>query len=405
MQNTPFLKAITSALAKGPMSQKAQDQRDDAHKVETATDAKDVFVFHSEVAVERGSGGWTPPEGGWTGGNGGWTPPEGGWGGGGWSPPEGGWGGGGGWTPPEDGWGGGGGWTPPEDGWGGDWSPPNGGWGGGDWSPDWLLPVEVTIMVNGIERTFGITMPKDFDPAQLYAGIMTFHGGGESGTDPVTMAGLADWSDYDSPPQFIEIYPVGMGDTWGWDPNDDPFNDLEFVAALIDELITNWNLDPEALFAAGISAGGNMVQRLALEMPEFFAGYGVVVSSLTDAMVAEATASQVDEPMIIFHGTDDAVVPYEGIDGWQGQPVLYSAEETAEFWAEHNDTEMGEFIELPDSTDDGTTVLYRTSVDGSVAHYVVVGGDHSWPGSIETSAQDIDASQLIVEFFSDYGLY
>lgn len=349
-----------------------------------AKDTTEATIFGSGSAdtVREGRGGdrdwgggsWSPPEGGW-------TPPEGGW-----SPPD------GGWTPPD------GGWSPPD----GGWQPPDTGGGGIDL--DWLLPVEVTIEVDGVLRSFGITMPKDFDPGQLYAGIMTFHGGGETANDPITMAGLADWSDYENPPEFIEIYPIGLGDTWGWDPNEDPFNDLAFVEALVDELIANWNLDPEALFAAGISAGGSMVQRLALEVPELFAGYGVVVSSLTEAMTANAVASDVDEPMIIFHGTEDAFVPYEGYYTWQGDPILYSGEEMAEFWAEWNESEMGEFAMLPDTADDGMEVMMRTSLDGSIAHYVVVGGDHSWPGSLETSAQDIDASQLIVEFFADYGL-
>ena len=292
---------------------------------------------------------------------------------------------------------------------GSSWTGGGGSWTGGDGSGggldlDWLLPVEVTIMVDGVERSFGIIMPKDFDASATYSGIMTFHGGGSVGTDAAAMAGLADFSSYENPPQFIEIFPQATVDGWAWEPGDSWADDIGFVEALIDELVANWNLDAGALFAAGMSAGGSMVQRLALEVPELFAGYAVVVSSVTATMTANAVASATDEPMIFFHGTEDMSVPYEGYYDWQGNPILYSAEEGVEFFASLNETEMGEFILLPDVADDGMTALMRVSDDGSIQHYVIEGGDHSWPGSLDDSPQDIDASQLMVDFFSDYGL-
>ena len=334
--------------------------------------------------------GWTGGGGGggWTGGSGGgWT--GGGGGGGGWTG-----GSGGGWTG-----GGGGGWT------GGGGTDGGTGDGGGGIDLDWLLPVEVTIMVDGVERSFGIIMPKDFDASATYSGIMTFHGGGTMGTDPTAMAGLADWSSYENPPQFIEIFPMATQQGWAWDADDTWTDDVAYVEALVDELVANWNLDASALFAAGISAGGSMVQKLALEVPELFAGYGVVVSSLKATMEASAVASATDEPMIFFHGTADTSVPYDGYYDWWGNPILYSAEETVEFFASLNETEMGEFILLPDVADDGMTALMRVSDDGSIQHYVIEGGDHSWPGSLDDSPQDIDASQLMIDFFSEYGLF
>lgn len=328
------------------------------------------------------AGSWSGSDGsGWTGGGGGWT----GGSGGGWTG-----GGGGGWT-------GGGGTDGGTDGGTGD--------GGGGIDLDWLLPVEVTIMVDGVERSFGIIMPKDFDASATYSGIMTFHGGGTMGTDPTAMAGLADWSSYENPPQFIEIFPMATQQGWAWDADDTWTDDVAYVEALVDELVANWNLDASALFAAGISAGGSMVQKLALEVPELFAGYGVVVSSLKATMEASAVASATDEPMIFFHGTADTSVPYDGYYDWWGNPILYSAEETVEFFASLNETEMGEFILLPDVADDGMTALMRVSDDGSIQHYVIEGGDHSWPGSLDDSPQDIDASQLMIDFFSEYGLF
>lgn len=387
----------------------AEDMRPAPQALSDIDGGADDFVFRLEAAApldqripaETGedspdTGRWIDGESSWTGGGGSWTGGDGsggGWtggSGGGWT---GGDGSGGGWT------GGGGGWTG-GDGSGGGWT----GGGGGGIDLDWLLPVEVTIMVDGVERSFGIIMPKDFDPSAAYSGIMTFHGGGSVGTDAAAMAGLADFSSYDNPPQFIEIFPQATVDGWAWEPGDSWADDIGFVEALIDELVANWNLDAGALFAAGMSAGGSMVQRLALEVPELFAGYAVVVSSVTATMTANAVASATDEPMIFFHGTEDMSVPYEGYYDWQGNPILYSAEEGVEFFASLNETEMGEFILLPDVADDGMTALMRVSDDGSIQHYVIEGGDHSWPGSLDDSPQDIDASQLMVDFFSDYGL-
>ncbi|SMY08809.1 alpha/beta hydrolase family esterase [Flavimaricola marinus] len=360
----------------------------------------DTFNFDPDATGPRGSGsyaigdgsGWT--SGSWTAGDGwtrgdGWT---GGGGGGGWTG-----GGGGGWTPGS----GGGGWTPGE-GWTGG--------GGGGWTPgevedalDALEPLIVTIMVDGVERSFGIIMPADYDPDMVYSAIMTFHGGGTVGTDPNAMAALTGFSSYENPAQFIEVYPIAAGDTWGWDPDDSPYDDIAFIEALAEELVANYSVDPDNLYAAGVSGGGMMVQSLALEVPELFAGYAVVAANMMEVLEAEAVVSATDEPIIIFHGTDDPGQPYDGISGWQGKTIMYGSEESADYWADRNDTEMGEYVALPDTVDDGMSVSVSMSLDGTVAHYVVEGGGHTWPGSLPDSAQDISASELIVDFFSDFG--
>jgi polyhydroxybutyrate depolymerase len=369
----------------------------------------DSFVFNLDASTERGGSSWTGGTGGGLSGIGsggftpggnssGWTP--GGGGTGGWTPP----GGGGGWTPP----GGGGGWTPP--GGGGDGGGTGGGDGGGDgggggpYVP--TAPQIVTIMVDGIERSFGIILPENYDPDMIYSAIMTFHGGGTTGQDPQSMASLTQFSGFDNPPEFIEIYPIAEGDTWGWDPAKSPYDDVGFIEALVAEVTANWSVDPENIYAAGMSAGGMMVQSLALEVPDLFAGYAVVAANMMASMEAEAVASVADVPMVIFHGSEDPTQPYNGIIGWKGNTFMYGSEESAEFWAEQNDTTMGAYVALPDTTDDGMTVMMATSLDGSIEHYIVVGGGHSWPGALLGEAtQDIDASQLMIEFFQDQGFY
>lgn len=281
----------------------------------------------------------------------------------------------------------------------------------------WRGPQEVVITHDGIERTFIIDVPKTFnpnDPSQSYAAVLAFHGGEK---DALGMAGITGFSVVGNERDFIAAYPSAVTDQWndGRETTQTGIDDVGFVQAMIAELAGNWMVDTGRIFATGVSSGGMFVQRLATEVPELFQGYGVVSANLP-APLEGAAHSDVDEPMIFFHGTQDQFMPYEGgtmrggYNGLGAGGTVLGGEATADYWALQNETVMGSFEELPDIADDGMTSSRRVSQDGSVAHYVVDGGDHQWPGMTNWfgyspgTTQDINATEIMVDFFSDYGL-
>jgi len=119
---------------------------------------------------------------------------------------------------------------------------------------------------------------------------------------------------------------------------------------------------------------------------------------------------------VFFNSTEDRYMPFEGgrvIGGFNGVGAggdVLGSLATADYWADQNDTEMGVFEQMPDIADDGMTTAYRMSDDGTIHQYVTYGGDHQWPGLDPSSGygnaatQDINASDIILDFFEEYGL-
>jgi polyhydroxybutyrate depolymerase len=125
-------------------------------------------------------------------------------------------------------------------------------------------------------------------------------------------------------------------------------------------------------------------------------------------------------PVLLIHGTQDPLVPWDGGDVQvfrRKRGRVLSASETVAFWVKHNGCAPTPVITYEPDQDptDGTKVRreeYRSGKDGSeVLLYAVEGGGHTWPGGwqylperiIGKTCRDLQASEVIWEFFKRYG--
>jgi polyhydroxybutyrate depolymerase len=108
--------------------------------------------------------------------------------------------------------------------------------------------------------------------------------------------------------------------------------------------------------------------------------------------------------MIIFHGTADAVVPYEGGPVATGSGIQVApTEENAQRWAEHNGCSS-----LPRETVLDTEVVQIgwAGCAEPVVLYKIVGGGHTWPdGAVDVArlghtTRQISATEEMWELFS-----
>ena len=166
------------------------------------------------------------------------------------------------------------------------------------------------------------------------------------------------------------------------------------------------------MFALGISNGGLFLYRMAGERPLRFAG---LATALANMPVAERTAgSGPAVPIAMIFGRQDRVQPWAGGQllrsaklGVGGEVV--SAEATLRFWLRRNRAEAtpklrrvvsaGHPIDIED---------YPAAPDGAPVRYVTVGNwGHRWPcwgNALSTSADDFNAANLVMEFFSGLSL-
>lgn len=149
-------------------------------------------------------------------------------------------------------------------------------------------------MVNGVNRTYVLHIPKNF--SKNSALVLFLHGYGSDGAVYEAASRFSDTADREN---FIVAYPDGLFESvppalqkqtrfgnsddiatsnlrnWSYYGNAFNDNDIAFFRALIAKLQLTYAIDPKKVFLAGQSAGALMVHRAAIEMGDVIAAIGV----------------------------------------------------------------------------------------------------------------------------------
>jgi polyhydroxybutyrate depolymerase len=288
---------------------------------------------------------------------------------------------------------------------------------------------EIFLNVNGTKRSYLVHAPSNLNSVTVGA-VLVFHGGGG---DAQRMFGTSNMHRISNEEGFISAYvqTSQKGERWQ-DGRDDTYNgteDIEYIRAVIQSLHENYAVDPDRVFATGISNGGTFINRLACETAGLVQGIAPIAANMSIHLNSKCLPTK-GMPMIMFSGTDDPLMPFNGGKGNppaiikramekknlrpEGSEGMLSSHDTAKFWASKNGCTRTKTTDLPDQIDDGTTVTvisYDDCREGQVLLYQINGGGHSWPGPdtkelkiIGTTSREIDASAVMVEFFKTYGL-
>ncbi len=275
-----------------------------------------------------------------------------------------------------------------------------------------------TLQVGNVQRTYYLHVPASYDAAKPTPLVLAFHGGGGTGKGMVALTGFSTLSDQKG---FIVAYPDAIDKHWNDGRVVNPtVDDVTFVSGLVEHLAGTLNIDRKRVYATGISNGGIFSNKLGCELSGQLAAIGPVAGTLAENDAAHCAPKQ-PVSVIAFHGTDDPLVPFNGgtvrssdIGGIGGN--VLSASDTAAHWAKFDGcTGTPALSDLPDAdTRDGTRVQRVTlgSCQGGneVVLYMITGGGHTWPGGLQylpalvigRTSRDIDATQLIWEFFAGH---
>jgi polyhydroxybutyrate depolymerase len=192
-------------------------------------------------------------------------------------------------------------------------------------------------------------------------------------------------------------------------------DDVAFVSQLIDDLANRFPIDRKRIYASGISNGGHMSFRLAVEMPDRIAAVAAVSASFP--VHSGCKTPQTPISVLVMDGTDDPLSPYNGGEVMHARGLVMSAHETADFWAQVDGiTAAPVNVELPDvDPSDGTTVQRETRTGTSgiqVVLYTIQGGGHVDPSQQEKyrkfvtlalgkQSHDIEMAREVWAFFKD----
>ena len=269
--------------------------------------------------------------------------------------------------------------------------------------------IYASLTHDGIQRDYILYIPELYDGNSDVPLILNFHGFGSNATQQMFYGDFRDIADTEG---FLLVHPEGTtvigNQFWnvGFPGISSTIDDVGFTEALIDELAASYAIDLDRVYATGMSNGGFMSFLLACQLSEKIAAVASVTGSMTQDTFDDCNAQR-PTPVLQIHGTEDDVVLYNG------NTLSIPIADVISYWVDHNNSETTPTTTtFPDiDPSDGSTIEHSVYEDGdngiTTEHMKVIGGGHTWPGSVINTGgtnQDIDASMEIWLFFSRYDI-
>lgn len=284
-------------------------------------------------------------------------------------------------------------------------------------TPRSTLP-SATLRVGSRDRTYSYYIPANLPRhAPL---LFVFHGAGMTDQQMRVTTGF-EFERLAEEQGFVLVYPNGYRLTWNdcrvgaqLPAKDVNVDDVGFVHALIAHLHADYGIDTARVFATGVSNGGHLAYRLALELPTEIRAAASVAASLPTADRFECAVPTTSIPILIMNGTGDPLNPYAGGMGPVNVPVR-STQATAEYFAKLNGhVRPPTTTRLPHQDPSDPTSVVRTvwSNPGkpSVVLYTINGGGHllpelvsRFPSELGAVTKDVDGPVEIWSFFAQQG--
>ncbi|MCZ6858385.1 MAG: hypothetical protein O7F70_10325 [Gemmatimonadetes bacterium] len=258
------------------------------------------------------------------------------------------------------------------------------------------------VWSGGRQRTYEIFIPPD--EGGMLPLLIFYHGRASTGAAFQNITRLDAIALRE---RFVVVYPDGWGTEGSWGVQSGftiadqlLINDVLFASTLIDHISEELPIDQNRVYVAGFSQGGMMTQTIACLLSKRIAAVLTVAATPHQTFTQQCIPERAPFPMMLIIGTEDTSFP------WGGSSLTLSVRETVEFWARKFNCNINPVVEnLPDTEDDGTTVVRDTYNGCDLILYTIEGGGHTWPGasvafdpSFGVMSREINASEVIVEF-------
>ena len=262
-----------------------------------------------------------------------------------------------------------------------------------------------SILHNGISRDYILYIPENLPTnAPL---VVVSHGYTSSAKTMMSYSGMNKVADEE---KFLVVYPQGTKDQRG----NNFFNvgyefhasskvdDLGFIKALVTKLTDDYQVNPNHIFATGMSNGGDLSYFLACYASDMFQAVAPIAGTMMQTTI-ETCKPQKGMPIFAVHGKADEVTYFDGDmanrDKWGPYPGIPAV---IEHWVDVNAVEISKQIDLDNITNFTASnealsfdrYLSETS-DHEVWLYIHSGG-HDW------SLKELDTSSEIWSFFTRY---
>jgi polyhydroxybutyrate depolymerase len=264
------------------------------------------------------------------------------------------------------------------------------------------------MVSSGQKRTYLLYIPRSYDRAKPTSLVISMHG---AAVWPAQQMNLSRWNRLAESQGFIVVYPSAsdVPKIWHVERGTGLMRDVRFISELIDTLKATYNIDPTRIYANGVSNGGGMAFVLSCTLSDRIAAVGMVAAA--QSLPWSWCTDHRPVPMIVFHGTADPIVPYNG--GRSPVPpgdVFPSVPTWTADWARRNRCAPNP-IETAVAADVTRLEYTNCADDAAVVLYTIRGGGHSWPGGkpmpewmVGPTSRSIDATSQMWAFFREHHL-
>jgi len=284
--------------------------------------------------------------------------------------------------------------------------------------------TKATMQVDGKEMTYRTYLPKGLSKSAPL--VIVMHGSGQNGSQIRLETGygfdrLADQYG------FGVVYPSARSFDWNdcskvgdFKVDGRELDHVKFLTLLTDKLIAENGFDPQRVFATGVSSGGFMSLRLAIEAPDRFRAVAAVSANVPVADNFKCTSAGSSTSVMLMNGTDDPIVQHDGGETslfglfYKGG-ILKSSQESAQFFADLNQIDSAPVINPATnsallSSEDRSTfkrALWKKEGKKDVELVTILGGGHGMPQAywkrprlLGPSPMSPNGPALIWDFFS-----
>jgi polyhydroxybutyrate depolymerase len=264
------------------------------------------------------------------------------------------------------------------------------------------------IVTSGMTRRYLLYVPKTYDRSKPTALIISLHPGA---TWPAVEMSISRWNDVADEHGFIVVFPEGSGflfgglgpgpQIWPGEPED-----VKFVSDLIDKLQHEYNIDPNRIYANGMSNGGGMAILLSCELPDRIAAVGSVAGAYPQSQDLCPNSNPV--PVVMFHGTADKLAPYQGGKSPIAPFPFANIQEWTARLAQRNKC-VGNPVDSRIAPSVRRLAYANCAENADVVLYTVEGGGHTWPGGKHIAewvagrtTDEISATTVTWDFFVEH---
>lgn len=220
---------------------------------------------------------------------------------------------------------------------------------------------------------------------------------------------------------FLVLYPDGFEGHWNdcrkaasYSARSLDIDDVGFLSTMIGRLQRERGVDPQRIFIAGYSNGGQMALRMAAEAPDEVDGVAAVAANLPSASNDACRPAQQAKAAMLMNGTRDPINPYAGgvvtLFGFGNRGEVLSALDSAQALAKRNGQNGEPGVDKLTTIGPVWSERQRWDAAGMapVELVTVHGGGHLLPQSVYRPPRllgrvdpELDGPAEIWRFFSD----